>query len=266
VKPATAVAGVLLLSGTIGALPTALGAVAIRHDRSDADALKLGARFPAVGRVYPDGSCTLVSPVWAATAAHVAASLPRDAEVEFGARRYLVTRVVLHPEGRGPAGTPPEVDLALLELAESPAGVSPLPIYRRQFEQGRAITIVGYGDFGTPRTGFSRSDGRRRAVTNVVDDAGPRRLFAVFDAPPAGSDLEGVGGPGDSGGPAILEDEGGAWLAGVSSASMNGKPGQYGVTDVFVRISTYARWIDEVIGAPRAGAATRDRAPVRDSL
>lgn len=31
-----------------------------------------------------------------------------------------------------------------------------------------------------------------------MSDAGPVRLFLHFDAPPAGTDLEGVGGPGAS--------------------------------------------------------------------
>jgi hypothetical protein len=35
---------------------------------------------------------------------------------------------------------------------------------------------------------------------------------------------------------------------------MNGKPGQYGVTDVYVRVSSYAAWIDETIGVAPAPA------------
>ena len=106
---------------------------------------------------------------------------------------------------------------------------------------------MGYGDFGTPHVPLTRTDGRRRAATNVVVDAGPRRLFMKFDAPPGGTDLEGVGGPGDSGGPALV-DVGGSWqVAGVSSASMDGKPGQYGVTDVYTRVSSYVEWIDAVL-------------------
>ena len=97
---------------------TSLGvdAVVIRHDRSDADSLKLAERFAAVGRVLPDGGCTLVAPTWAITAAHVAASLGPGAQVAFGDRTADVKRAVLHPEGTAQRGVPPEVDLALLEL------------------------------------------------------------------------------------------------------------------------------------------------------
>jgi hypothetical protein len=84
-------------------------------------------------------------------------------------------------------------------------------------------------------------------LTDVVDDAGPRRVFMKFDEPPRGSEYEGVGGPGDSGGPAFLRKNGLLVLVGVSTASMNGKPGQYGVTDVYVRVCSFVAWIDRTI-------------------
>lgn len=221
--------------------------IVIRDDVSDAAAVKLGEPFMAVGRVVPDGGCTLIAPTWAVTAAHVAASLPTGATVVFGDRRYEVKRVVLHPEGGAQPGVPPEVDLALLELTTSVQGVPPLPLYRERDELGATLVIVGYGDFGTPQAGLQRTDGRRRAATNVVVDAGPRRVFVKFDAPPGGTAIEGVGGPGDSGGPALI-DVGGVWqVAGISSASMDGRPGQYGVTDVYTRVSSYLAWIDQVL-------------------
>ena len=221
--------------------------IVIRDDVPDAEALKLGESFVAVGRVIPDGGCTLIAPTWAVTAAHVAASLPPGATVQFGDRHYEVKRVVLHPEGGAQQGVPPEVDLALLELTTFVVDVPPVPLYRARDELGATLVIVGYGDFGTPKAGLQRTDGQRRAATNVVVDAGPRRVFVKFDAPPAGTAVEGVGGPGDSGGPALI-DVGGVWhVAGISSASMDGRPGQYGVTDVYTRVSSYVQWISDTI-------------------
>ena len=241
-RPLLAAIGVVIAA----AAPSALSIV-IRHDRGEAASLERAKPFDAAGRILPDGGCALVAPGWAVTAAHVAASLPGGARVEFGGRAYQVRRVILHPEGRAPRGVPPEVDLALLELADPVAGIAPLPLYRGRAELGKTLVLVGYGDFGSPNAPLARSDGRRRAATNVVADAGPRRLFLRFDAPPRGTDLEGIGGPGDSGGPALLEENGRAYLAGVSSASAEGKPGHYGVTDIYTRVSSYADWIDKTI-------------------
>ncbi|HEY3381302.1 MAG TPA: trypsin-like serine protease [Vicinamibacterales bacterium] len=239
-------AALLTCAALVVLMSPSAAAIVIRHDKADADALRLGAKFEAVGRVLPDGGCTLIAPTWVATAAHVAASVSPGGRVQFGDRTYAVKRTVIHPDGTGPAGQPPEVDLALLELAEPVASVAPIEPYRQRNEMGQSIFIVGYGDFGNPRIGLKRGDGRRRAVTNLVDDAGPRRIFMRFDEPPKGTEFEGVGGPGDSGGPALLGAGGRYYLAGVSSASMDGKPGQYGITDVYTRVSSFVSWIDSI--------------------
>lgn len=228
-------------------LATPLQAIVVRHDRSDAEAVALGRRFVAAGRVLPDGGCTLIAPTWAITAAHVAARARPGSVVEFEGRPYIVKRVVAHPDATGPAGMPPEVDLALLELTAAVPGIDPVPLYRGRDELGLAAFIVGYGDYGVAGMPFRRTDATRRAATNRIDDAGPKRLFMRFDAPPSGLALEGVGAPGDSGGPAFVETNGRLSLAGVSSASMDGKPGSYGVVDVYTRVSTYLEWIERTM-------------------
>lgn len=238
-----------------GAVLAALGlllspsadAVVIRHDKDDAETIRLAAGIASVCRVLPDGSATLVASTWLVTAAHVAASIPSDGHVECGGRTYSVKHTVIHPEGSAPRGTPPEVDLALVELTEPVAGVEPVALYLGRKEVGQTLLVAGFGDYGDPHHGLHHSDGRLRAVTNVVDDAGPRRVFMKFDEPPGGSEYEGVGGPGDSGGPAFLRKDGRLVLVGVSTASMDGKPGQYGVTDVYVRVSSFASWIEHTI-------------------
>jgi hypothetical protein len=226
-----------------------LHAVVIRHDKSHADALALGGRFAAAGRVVPDGGCTLIAPSWAVTAAHVAARLRPGSLVEFEGTPYAVKRVIGHPDASGPAGAPLEVDLALIEFTTPVKGVKPVPLYKERDELGSLAFVVGYGDYGVAGASFQRTDGQRRAVTNEINDVGPRRVFMTFDAPPSGSTLEGVGAPGDSGGPALIEANGQLLLVGVSSASMNGKPGTYGVVDVYTRISSYVDWIEENIAS-----------------
>lgn len=243
--PSRTAAFVLLVA--LGAVPAQ--AVVWRADADQAQALVLGARFPAVGRVVaPQASATLIAPQWALTAAHVAADLAPGAELEFGGVRHAVAEVVIHPSGAAPAGArqPPEVDLALLRLAAPVTGIVPLAPYRGRAEQGARLVLVGFGDHGAAGAVRQRADGRRRAVENLVADAGPRRLFLPFDAPPAGPALEGIGAAGDSGGPALIEVAGAWQVAGVSSGA-DGPPGAYGTVDVYARVSAQAAWIDGVI-------------------
>lgn len=235
------------------ALAISLGIVG-RHDRGDSAFLELGAKFEAVGLVHPDGACTLIGPNWVLTAAHVAGGVPLERlRVSFGDREVSVKRVIIHPDGKLLPGRPPEVDLALMELDAPVEGVSPMNVYRKTDELGKTITVAGFGDLGNGTDAPKRSDGKRRAATNVVTDAGPKRLFFVFDEPPNGLELEGVSGPGDSGGPAIIVVDGTPHVAGVSSASMNGRPGRYGVTDVYTRVSSYAEWIAQTMGLQATG-------------
>ena len=83
---------------------TSLGIV-IRHDRDDAKYQELGARFPAVANVLPDGTGVLVAPGFVLTAAHVARGFAsRSPRVVIDGREYRVDRIYTHPAwtGRGP--------------------------------------------------------------------------------------------------------------------------------------------------------------------
>jgi hypothetical protein len=220
-------------------------AIIARHDADDERLLAEARPYTAVAPIGRQGQCTLIAPRWALTAAHVAASLPTgQTRLRFGDRDYLVERVVIHPQGHAQPGRPPEVDLALLRLDRDVEGVAPLPLYRAADEQGKTILVVGAGDVGDGRAAPKAGDGHRRAGRNIVDDAGPKRLFFRFDAPPEGVELEAVSGPGDSGGPALIQSESAASVAGVSSGSAEGQPGRYGVVEVYTRVSSYADWID----------------------
>lgn len=240
-----------LILALLLSLSTTASAVVWRADADPKAALALGAENPAVGRVLPDGSATLVAPEWAITAAHVAAQVKPGTELEFGGKRYAVLEVHIHPQGQpDPARPrqPPGVDLALLRLAKPVEGIVPLALYRGQDEMSLPARIAGCGDFGPAGAKLAHQDGRCRAVTNAVADAGPKRLFLAFDAPPAGTVLEGVGAPGDSGGSALVLVDGKWQVAGVSSAG-DGPPNAYGSTDVHTRVSSQLEWLDRTLGA-----------------
>lgn len=250
------VKGVVLLTLMVGPA----GAIVGRHDRDDDAYVQLGRKCPCVCRVARDGQGVLIAPRWVLTAAHVAQSVTAGKDiVHFGDREFTVKRVVVHPGGRSAGDRPPDDDVALLELQKAVEYVPPAQPYREHDELGKTIVVAGYGDVGDGRSKPRRSDGRLRAARNVITDAGLKRIFFTFDAPPAGDPLEGVSGPGDSGGPALYEHDGRLYTVGISHASANGRPGRYGVTEVYMRVSSYADWIAGVIGPGKIASSQPDR-------
>jgi hypothetical protein len=250
-SPASIVLALIIAMAVAASSATIATAVVVRHDRSDENIVQIARGFKAVGEIVGFGACTLISPRWVLTAAHVAGGVsPDSGRVRFEGREYGIDRIVLHPESMGWREQPPEVDLALIHLAAAVDSIKPLALYSKIDEKGKIAYIVGYGDAGNPREPLRPSDGKRRAVTNAINDVGPVRLFMLFDEPPVCTELEGIGGPGDSGGPALLRQDLEMFVAGVSSAA-TGPRAAYGATDIYMRVSTQRAWIDSVMGASR---------------
>ena len=96
------------------------------------------------------------------------------------------------------------------------------------------------------------TDGRLRCVTNRIDDVDARWLRLRFDAPRDGTALEGVGGEGDSGAPALLRVGAELRVAGVSSwQDHDGPLVTYGCIKHYARVSPHVTWIRGVVRPAR---------------
>lgn len=222
-------------------------AIIIRHDRDDSQYVKLARGFDAYADIHGSGG-TLIAPQWVLTAGHVANNTgPYTSFVKIKGKVYSVDSIVIHPNFARPVRE--RTDLALLHLTKPVTGVKPVQPYRAQDEVGQEITIIGRGESGNGQTGPTFEDGKLRGATNKIDGAMGHYLVFKFDEPASATDLEGISGPGDSGGPALVKKAGQWAIVGVSSSNIgDGQgPGKYGSTEAYARVSSEVGWIEETM-------------------
>lgn len=192
------------------------------------------------------GSCTLLAPHWALTAAHVVHELTR-AEVVIGDQRHRVDRIYAHRDWRSTDYG--WHDIALVHVAR-PFSVQKYPTLSEGTESLQTVAAVsGYGMKGTLANGLQGADARLRAGT--VRLSGTDRAVWVCRIE-RGTPLPVCIAPGDSGGPLWAAGaDGVVRLSGVSSfVARLGEPARYvwGEESGHTRVSLYLDWIDEVTG------------------
>lgn len=237
--------------------------IVIRHDVDDTAYLEFGKQFEHsicylnLREDTPDGHATVIDSNWVLTAAHCAIEIKDKLEkgyshaVTFAGTNYRVGKVFIHPEWMDNEA----YDIALVKLDRSVTQGDIIPIYQGDNELGQEVVVVGKGDFGTGQTGIEDNDGQLRAATNRVEQATDYWLKWTFDDPDEHPQrvtrLEGISGPGDSGGPAFMAVNDTLYLAGISSAqstrNSGGVEGVYGVLEYYTRVSRYVDWVEGVI-------------------
>lgn len=224
----------------------------IRHDVEDARYLALGRRFPGLVH-FPMGEGSLIATQWVLTAGHLGQDLKRDIaegyspKATVAGQELAIEQVFVHP-----AFVPIENDIALVKLKEQVKDIVPARLPSSDLnEVDKEVLLVGMGDVGNGLTGPQKWDKQTRGATNKVDAVDEHWIHFRFDAPgdPRVTELEGISGPGDSGGPALLQDGDEFVIVGISSNQTGDKGrGRYGQVEHYTRVGRYLDWIRATMG------------------
>lgn len=228
----------------------------VRHDVSDKKYIELGKKYKQIVH-FSDGEGTLIKKDWVITAAHIGEYIKK--KISSGEKQqilstngnyYDIEKIIIHPDYKF-TRTSISHDIALVKLKKSINNIQPVSLFTTKNEVGKQIVLIGAGDKGTGLTGPKIMDKITRAATNRIDAVTNQWISFDFDAPESKgvTKYEGVSGPGDSGGPALIDNKGVLSIVGVSShqkgASIYGE-GKYGVTEYYARVSSYVNWIKSV--------------------
>ena len=193
------------------------------------------------------GTCTVIAPHWAVTAAHVVADLT-ECSVWTKTGGHLADGMFPHREYTGGHG---EHDIALVHVAK-PFELPHYPALTDGSEQaGSVCTAVGYGVSGRLSSGFSTGDNEIRAGTQRLTQT--EKCVWVCQINRTGSPLPFCIAPGDSGGGLWARAaDGRTVLVGINSytAKIGAPPvrSQVGEESGHTRVALYLDWIREVAG------------------
>jgi len=224
-------------------------AIVMRHDVPQENYSASLKHFPALARFYIDGAHgVLIEPTWVLTAAHTTFCTDPGTTILVGRTKVKVKKRYVHPDHEPGISH----DIALIELDAPVSNIKPALLYEANDEKGKIITFIGAGDAGNGLKGVTiphyENNGVLRKAHNTVEKAeGPLLVFKFHQGEEA-LPLEGIGGGGDSGGPAFIKNDDDYLVLGVSSRGEFGSTiGMYGNLEYYSRVSYFNDWINDVI-------------------
>ncbi len=225
-------------------------AIVTRHDVHPSLYLASGSDFPPLATFYVDRAHgTLIRERWLLTAAHATFCLKKDYPISIGSNIYKVKKTYVHRDYKPGKSH----DIALIELTQNVEGISPASLYTAEDELSKKTWFIGIGGTGSGLLGQTVSNRQnngvlRKAENTIIQANGPLLKFR-FNSGDLALPLEGVSGSGDSGGPAYIQSAKGYKILGISSR-IEGTDfviGEYGVTEVYTRVSFFGDWINKII-------------------
>ncbi|MBA4745990.1 MAG: trypsin-like serine protease [Muricauda sp.] len=225
--------------------------IVTRHDTKDEEYIVYGRRGFESLAVFEDGNGTLIDEQWVLTARHIADNQKPGSIVAINGAEFKVEEVVLYPQ-KPTDDLFEKKDLGLIKLNQKVKGVAPVKCIKKSPKIGSILYLAGNGDMGNGKTGPILQDKKIRAATNTLDSLKDHFISFVFDPPDSGkaTKLEGIPGPGDSGGPAYIKENDVLVLAGVSSFELienSQNQGRYGARNYYPNVSFFADWIESTI-------------------
>lgn len=176
------------------------------------------------------------------TAAHVVKGY-KTCYVKIGEERFLLNSIIVHKDFETKFGV---ADIAI-GYYENGFGLEYYPpLYTDGEEEGKLVSIAGWGLTGNFNTGTNKSDNKLRAGSNIVDGIDQDMLICSPSKYGAKDHtvLEYMIGSGDSGGGLFIDGK----LAGINSCVMavgRSPMSRYGEESGHTRVYNFLEWIKE---------------------
>ncbi len=230
-------------------------AIIIRHDTLDKYYQELAKPYTRSLAYLDRCVATVLSEYWLITAQHcVSKKNYYPLQISHSGVKYPVEEIVLNPN----SVQFDDLDIALLRLKWPLEDAKPVAIYGHDDELNKRVVFVGKGLTGNGITGEKVRDKIERAATNTVSKVEKNWLNFTFDSPSSEdvTELEGISGVEDSGGPAFINTEHEFMIAGVGCCQVpvvrdneEELQGGYFSTEYYSRLSPHKVWIEQKINA-----------------